>query len=72
MDKRVLKVNFSKAGTGIGAKLTLPVTELRKLGITQEERDIILEVDEKKKRLIIKKFRGVEELWIKLKKLIEW
>ena len=62
-DSRVLKVNFSKSGNGIGAKLTLPVTELRKLGITKESRDIVLQVDEENKRLIITKFEGVDSLW---------
>ncbi len=55
MEKRILKISFSKAGTGMGAKLTLPIPVLRKLGITQEEREIELTFDEKKQVLEIRK-----------------
>lgn len=55
MEKRVLKVSFSKAGTGMGAKLTLPIPVLRKLGITPEEREIELTINEEKQVLEIRK-----------------
>lgn len=55
MEKRELKVSFAKAGNGIGAKLTLPVPFLRKLGITQEEREIELILDEERQVLEIRK-----------------
>lgn len=55
MEKRELKVSFGKSGNGIGAKLTLPIPFLRKLGITQEERDIELTFDEERQVLEIRK-----------------
>ena len=55
MEKRVLKISFSKAGTGLGAKLTLPIPLLRKLGITPEAREIELLLDEKKQVLELRK-----------------
>lgn len=55
MDRRILKVSFSKAGTGMGAKLTLPIPVLRKLGITPEEREVELIFDEEKQVLEIRK-----------------
>lgn len=55
MEKRSLKISFSKAGTGMGAKLTLPIPVLRKLGITQEERDVELTFDEERQVIEIRK-----------------
>lgn len=55
MEKREVKVSFGKSGNGIGAKLTLPIPFLRKLGITQEERDIELILDEERQVLEIRK-----------------
>lgn len=55
MEKRDLKISFGKSGNGIGAKLTLPIPFLRKLGINQEERDIELILDEEKQVIEIRK-----------------
>ena len=55
MDKRVLKVSFFFFLTGMGAKLTLPIPVLRKLGITPEEREVELIFDEEKQVLEIRK-----------------
>lgn len=55
MEKRDLKISFGKSGNGVGAKLTLPIPFLRKLGITQEERDIELIFDEERQVLEIRK-----------------
>lgn len=55
MEKRSLKISFSKAGTGMGAKLTLPIPVLRKLGITQEEREVELTFDEERQVIEIRK-----------------
>lgn len=55
MEKRDLKVSFGKSGNGIGAKLTLPIPFLRKLGITQEEREIELILDEEREVIEIRK-----------------
>lgn len=53
MEKRDLNVSFYKAGDGIGTRITLPKPWLAKLGITQDEREIELILDEEKQQLII-------------------
>lgn len=55
MEKRDLKISFGKSGNGIGAKLTIPIPFLRKLGINQDEREIELIFDEEKQVLEIRK-----------------
>lgn len=55
MEKRDLKITFHKAGNGRGSKLSLPIPWLRKLGITEESRDIELIFDEENKCLVLKK-----------------
>ena len=55
MEKRNLKISFAKSGNGIGAKLSLPIQLLRKIGIDSENREIELILDEKNNSLIIKK-----------------
>ena len=41
MSKKRLKVNFNKGGNGgVSAKLTLPITMVRELGIDQENKFI--------------------------------
>lgn len=53
-DTRSLKIIFSKGGSGsTTTRLTLPITYIKQLGITPEERDVIVELDEDK--IIIKK-----------------
>lgn len=53
--KRELKVSYGKSGTGTGAILRIPVPFLRALGITQDEREINLELVEEKGQIIITK-----------------
>ena len=53
--KRELKVSYGKSGTGTGAILRIPVPFLRALGITQDEREINLELLEEKGQIIITK-----------------
>ena len=56
MEERKLKMNFFKSGSGsINAKATIPVTWLRKLGITPENRDFRCIIDEENNRIIIEK-----------------
>ena len=56
MEKRVLKVIFGKDGRGAtNTKLTLPITWLREIGITQDERSVSVEYDKKNEQIIIKK-----------------
>lgn len=56
MEKRILKVSFGKSGSGsISPKLSIPKTFLDKIGVTQEEREIELEVNEDTKEITIRK-----------------
>ena len=55
MEKRDLKISFYKAGTGKGARIILPIPWLRKLDITENEKDIELILGEENNQLIIKK-----------------
>ena len=56
MEKRVLKVIFGKDGRGAtNTKLTLPITWLREMGITQDERDVSVEYDKENEQITIKK-----------------
>lgn len=55
MEKRILKVSYARAGNGKGAKLSLPAKMLRLIEVSEEEREIELSYDEKKKVLIIAK-----------------
>lgn len=56
MEKRDLKISFGKSGSGsISPKLSIPKSFLDKIGISQEEREIELEVNEDAKEIIIRK-----------------
>lgn len=56
MEGRKLNISFGKSGAGsISPKLSLPVTDLRDMGVTPEEREIIYYYDKKNKQIIIKK-----------------
>ena len=55
MNKRILKVIFTKGGSGsISTKLSLPIKWVRELGINEENREVVLELD-KDKIIITKK-----------------
>ena len=55
-ERRDLKITFGKSGSGsISPRLSLPKKFLDALEISQESRDIIVELDKEKERLIIKK-----------------
>ncbi|WP_373076420.1 AbrB/MazE/SpoVT family DNA-binding domain-containing protein [Fusobacterium mortiferum] len=56
MEKRELKISFGKSGSGsISPKLSIPKSFLDKIGVTQEEREIELLVNEDTKEIIIRK-----------------
>lgn len=56
MEERILKVSFGKSGAGsISPKISLPVTWLREIGVTPDEREVKIMVNEKTKQIIIKK-----------------
>ena len=56
MEERKLKVNFYKSGSGsISSKTNIPISFFKKIGVTPEERDIKVILDEEKGQIIIKK-----------------
>lgn len=55
MEKRNLNISFYKAGNGKATRVNLPMPWLRKLGITEEQKEVELELDEEKQVIIIKK-----------------
>lgn len=54
-EKRIARIIFHKAGTGKSAKLTIPIPWLRKLEITEEEREVQISLDKKDNKIIIEK-----------------
>ncbi|MDR2879074.1 MAG: AbrB/MazE/SpoVT family DNA-binding domain-containing protein [Fusobacteriales bacterium] len=55
MEKRDGRISFHKSGSGRGAKVTIPIPWLRKMGITEEDREIIFTFDEEEQKVIIEK-----------------
>ena len=55
MEKRDSKISFSKSGNGIGAKITLSMPLLRKIGITPENKEVEVIYDEEEEKIIILK-----------------
>lgn len=56
MEERKLKVNFNKSGRGsYTPRLSLPIIDLRDMGITPEDRQVTYHYDKKNKQIIIKK-----------------
>lgn len=54
--KRELKISFNKGGSGsISPKITIPKKYLDILEITQDQREVIMELDEERKAIIITK-----------------
>ena len=54
MQKRILKVIFTKSGSGsISPKINLPIKWMRELGIDKDNREVLLELD--KDKIIISK-----------------
>lgn len=55
MEERKANISFPKSGNGIGARIVLSVPLLKKLGITQEERTVIVTYDEENEIITIRK-----------------
>lgn len=55
MEVRKLNISFAKAGNGKNARLIIPIPWLRKLNITEEEKEVDLIFDEENQQLILKK-----------------
>ncbi|WP_427043230.1 hypothetical protein HUW86_09910 [Fusobacterium sp. SB021] len=55
MEERKANISFPKSGNGIGARIVLSVPLLKKLGITQEERAVIVTYDEENGIITIRK-----------------
>lgn len=56
MEERKLKVNFYKSGSGsISSKTNIPISFFKKIGVTLEERNIKVILDEEKEQIIIEK-----------------
>lgn len=55
-NKRILNINFYKSGSGsISTKISLPITILREMGFTENDRKAEMIYDEEKKQIILKK-----------------
>lgn len=56
MEKRILKILFSKSGNGYPSpKINLPIKWIKDMGVSEESRDVNVIYDEEKKEIIIKK-----------------
>lgn len=56
MEERKLKVIFSKDGRGsTNTKITLPISWVKSMGISPEDREVELNYDEINKKIIIEK-----------------
>lgn len=56
MEERKLNVSYSKSGSGsITSRLAIPIVDLRKMGVTPENREITYIFDDENKQIIIKK-----------------
>lgn len=54
MEERKLKIMFNKDGRGaIGTKITLPISWVKKMGISPDNREVIVRFNEEKKQIII-------------------
>lgn len=56
MEERKLNIIFNKSGSGsINTKVSLPVTWVKQMGITKDNREVIAEFNEEKQEIVIKK-----------------
>lgn len=56
MEKRKLKISFGKSGNGyISPRLSLPISWIKDMGLSQENREVNVKYDETKKQIIIEK-----------------
>jgi hypothetical protein len=56
MEEIVKKVAFSKSGTGhITPKVSIPIEWIREIGITEEDKEIVIKFVPETKEIILKK-----------------
>lgn len=56
MEGRKLNVSFAKTGNGyLTTRVALPITDLRDMGVTEKNREIIYYYDKENEQIIIKK-----------------
>lgn len=56
MEVRNMKISFGKSGSGsISPRVSLPLSWLKRVGITPEDREVEIIFDEKNQTIIIKK-----------------
>ena len=56
MEGRKLNVSFAKTGNGyLTTRVALPITDLRDMGVTENNREIIYYYDKENDQIIIKK-----------------
>ena len=68
MEERNLKVNFNKSGSGsYTPRLCLPITDLRKMKVTPENREVKYYYDEENEIMIISQ-KEIKDIKIKIKK----
>lgn len=68
MEERNLKINFNKSGRGsYTPRTTLPITDLRKMGVTPEDRQVKYYYNEENEIMIISK-KELKDIKIKVTK----
>ena len=56
MEVRNMKISFGKSGSGsISPRVSLPLSWLKRVGITPEDREVEIILDEENQTIIIKK-----------------
>ncbi|MBQ9658924.1 MAG: AbrB/MazE/SpoVT family DNA-binding domain-containing protein [Clostridia bacterium] len=56
MEERKLNIIFNKSGSGsTNTKVSLPITWIKQMGITQNNREVVAIYDEEKQEITIKK-----------------
>lgn len=56
MEERNMKISFGKSGSGsISPRVSLPLSWLKRVGITPEDREVEIILDDDKEEIIIRK-----------------
>lgn len=56
MEERELNIIFNKSGSSsMNTKVSLPITWIKQMGITEQDRQVIATYNEKKQEIVIKK-----------------
>lgn len=56
-DKRFLNVSFSKTQSSLATRVSIPITWLKDMGISQEDRKLEVEYDYETKTITLKKWK---------------